>query len=121
MNKNLEELLSHTPFLIAMDNYTLSTDYGLPAYVFDPGIRWEDYTADFGHGLPHSVLGYMVASERRGARNPYVWHDTDSVTSHEIRHFRHYIAGKSGVDEESRTRQEERIQGWGSDYSIKLV
>ncbi|MBW2987979.1 hypothetical protein DRJ48_00945 [Candidatus Woesearchaeota archaeon] len=112
--------LSSAILFRASDNYTFTPEYQLRAYVFDPGITWEDYTAEFGPRFAYTALGYIIPSEKRGARNPYVWQDIGSVTSHEVRHYQHYLSNSISPDEERRTRYEERVMGWGNDYTVRL-
>ena len=104
-----------------VDNYQVVPDYQLEAYVHDPGIRWEDYTADWGHGATQGLRGYMYPFSGVGARNPYRGDNySESVTSHEIRHYNNHRFGGDSVDEEREVRRAERYQGTGDDHLVKL-
>jgi hypothetical protein len=99
-----------------LNRYEFVLDYSRPSYVFDLGIRWEDYTGDFPKGIVQPLRGYMHTLLKKGARNPYRGDNwSDEVSSHEARHAQH--PAKS----ESQVRREERMLGWGHDYAASLL
>ncbi len=104
-----------------VERYVVAPVYQLEAYVHDPGIRWEDYTADWGHGVTQGLRGYMYPFSKVGARNPYRGDNySEAVASHEIRHYKNHVFGTESVDEEREVRRAERYQGTGDDYLVRL-